>query len=1002
MSTPKNKTLILFAFVLAFVAVTFIVCENETTHKHKWEWRITVEPTTSAPGLETETCTECGATRNTREIPPLPPPDCDCNGILEECTCVEGCECEICEPLPPVCEHDWGDWVTTRDPTETESGEAKRTCKIDPTHVETKTISATGPAGHVHQWGPWNTTTPATCTTEGKETSICSLDTSHKQTQPIAINPAAHKYGDWITTKDPTETERGEAKRTCEYNPAHVETRYISATGPAGHVHQWGAWSITTPATCTTEGVETITCALDSTHKNTRPLAINPDAHSYGAWAVTTPATCSAPGMETRTCSHNSEHKDTQSIPIDTAAHTYGEWTVKTAATCQAAGVKERSCLLNPAHDKETDTIPIDPAAHNAGPWTTTPPPVTCTTAGREEIHCTRCNFLIQFQTIAALGHDYKEVIIPPTISAPGSRTPTCMRCGATGAVVVIPQLTAPEVPVSITLPTLPGTVETMGTNTFYRNGAVFTANQTVTWSIDEAGSLEGTSINAATGALAVNIADHGKTVTITATSPNNPSNSDSKTITVVSCLPSDFYGEWFMERTWMFGEDFTVIINAGSFKFFDSDDGYVYFSIDDWTAELNASHSPGEYPAGYNLSVTAIEQVNNLYPSLAAYILIYLNNDGQKLMNYIDDTYDREHEKVNSGPAYLTHITAVYNGPATIDASLPLDNLKNNLIVTAHYSDNTTGIIAAGNYTLDGTLVAPTSDIIVRYEGKTDTFTVNVTNVQAFPQIEMVLIGNGGFEMGKDLVNGDDGDVTPTHQVTLTENFYMGKYEVTQAQYQAVMGSLPDDLISHSYGKGDNYPVYYVSWYAAIVFCNKLSMMEGLTPAYSISGSTDPAVWGPVPSGNNNIWNAVVCDWNANGYRLPTEAQWEYAAKGGNPLATGWVGYTYAGSDTIGNVAWYTDNSGSTTHEVGTKSPNGLGLYDMSGNVTEWCWDWYGNYANGAVVDPKGAAPGDSRVWRNGGMFSGASYCRSVSRGSDYPYFVDHDQGFRVSRPAP
>ena len=260
---------------------------------------------------------------------------------------------------------------------------------------------------------------------------------------------------------------------------------------------------------------------------------------------------------------------------------------------------------------------------------------------------------------------------------------------------------------------------------------------------------------------------------------------------------------------------------------------------------------------------------------------------------------------------------------------------------------------------------------------------------------VEMVPVPGGSFQLGKDLGTAATGDVTPLSNVTIS-GFYMGKYEVTQGQYQAVMGSNP----ASGYGAGDNYPVYYVSWYDALVFCNKLSRMEGLTPAYSISGSTNPDDWGSAPTSSNSTWNAVTVVSGSTGYRLPTEAQWEYAAKGGNPQAAGWVGYTYAGSDNPAEVAWYNSNGGSTSKVVGTKAPNGLGIYDMSGNVWEWCWDWYGSYSSADKTDSTGASSGSNRVARGGNWHYSAEFVRSADRGSINPNYRSYLIGFRLARP--
>ena len=290
---------------------------------------------------------------------------------------------------------------------------------------------------------------------------------------------------------------------------------------------------------------------------------------------------------------------------------------------------------------------------------------------------------------------------------------------------------------------------------------------------------------------------------------------------------------------------------------------------------------------------------------------------------------------------------------------------------------------------------------------------------------LHMVHVQKGSFEMGK---NGD-GTVTANNAnvsyggirtVTLTKDFYIGKYEVTQAQWKAVMGTTIEEQQAlwngtniTNYGRGDNYPMYFVSWFDAIVFCNKLSMMEGFTPAFSIDGETDPAEWGEVPATTTHENYAkyqdveIVAD--STGYRLPSEAQWEYAAKGGHKASDPY--YIYSGSNRIGRVAWYYNNNGTAGTEfygakrVGTKQANELGIHDMSGNIVEWCLDNpYNQYdPPGTTDDPLTWVTGSYNSNKNnrGGHWADSFQTRLVYGSGMYPYSRGFYYGIRLVRPA-
>jgi uncharacterized protein YjdB len=273
--------------------------------------------------------------------------------------------------------------------------------------------------------------------------------------------------------------------------------------------------------------------------------------------------------------------------------------------------------------------------------------------------------------------------------------------------------------------------------------------------------------------------------------------------------------------------------------------------------------------------------------------------------------------------------------------------------LVTAVAAGNATIMVTTADGNMTATcmvraIVPPNEIVVVSSSYGTDT--IKLRNVEG-----------GTFVMG--CSGSRDGDNTgecyddekPAHNVTLS-SYKIGQFEVTQKLWRVVMGRFPGNA-SSAYGLGDNYPLYNVSWNDIQTFLTTLNQMTGKQ------------------------------------FRLPTEAEWEYAARGGNQSR----GYKYSGSNNVDEVAWYNSNSGNKTHIVGTKSPNELGIYDMSGNVDEWCSDWYGSYSSDAQVNPQGAVSGSYRVFRGSTWQSYARGCRAAFRDYFFPEGIGNTLGFRI-----
>lgn len=253
------------------------------------------------------------------------------------------------------------------------------------------------------------------------------------------------------------------------------------------------------------------------------------------------------------------------------------------------------------------------------------------------------------------------------------------------------------------------------------------------------------------------------------------------------------------------------------------------------------------------------------------------------------------------------------------------------------------------------------------------------------FPRMmKMLTVEGGSFMMGNS--NGSASQ-KPVHKVTV-DSFELGQTEVTQELYEYVMRENP------SLYKGKRIPVTGLSWNDAVVFCNKLSVISDRTPCYALDGETDVEKWNYNSSSKEGLRGTITCNFNADGFRLPTEAEWEYAARG-----AGKADYEFSGSNDLLEVAVNGDTSGLQPQEVCSKKPNDAGFYDMSGNAWEWCWDWFTKYTEAAIVNPRGDDTGFGRIVRGGGCLSFIGSCAVAYRYSKPAEKKELFYGLRLAR---
>jgi formylglycine-generating enzyme required for sulfatase activity len=380
---------------------------------------------------------------------------------------------------------------------------------------------------------------------------------------------------------------------------------------------------------------------------------------------------------------------------------------------------------------------------------------------------------------------------------------------------------------------------------------------------------------------------------------------------------------------------------------------------------------------------------------------------DGITIKNYLINVYRQANANLQSLSVSSGLLIPQFS-PEIIEYNVYLPNNNEEITITGVLADENATITENNGLPIQLNIGLNNIEIIVTgIDALTTKKYKIVVNRRSF-DLNMVLIPSGIFQRDED-----------TNNISSVTSFLMSDKEITRSQFQEIMGVDPSDS-NHSSGVND--PVQCVSWYDAVSFCNKLSISEGLIPVYYFSGiDINKLTYNEIPRTNDLIWNDIKVNWNANGYRLPTEMEWMWAAMGASyDRSNGYTGEGinrtgylkgYAGSTEVygtqmllGDFAWYKVNSGSITRPVGTAgvngSPNEVGLYDMSGNVWDWCWDWYASFPSGVVFDYHGGYAYTWRIIKGGGCNATPDNCAIAIRGATSPHEnVGYSVGIRIVR---